>query len=106
MKKRTKNDYTTEFKDQAVSLVLKSDKTTTQIAQDLGVTGTPLYSSINSKKASKPQGDEEIGEQLFDELKRLKKELAEVKEQRDLLKKQRRTSRKARREVRLDGSAQ
>lgn len=87
MKKRTKNDYTTEFKEQAVSLVLKSEKSTAQIARDLGVTGTTLYSWVNSKKAAKPEEDEATNEQLFDELKRLKKELAEVKEQRDILKK-------------------
>ncbi len=87
MKKRAKKDYTTEFKDRAVSLVLKSDKSTAQIARDLGVTGTTLYSWVNSKKTANVQEDGTTNEQLFDELKRLKKELAEVKEQRDILKK-------------------
>ena len=87
MKKKTKNDYSKEFRDQAVSMVLKSDKPTAQIARQLGVTGTTLYSWVKNKKASKPQDDEVTNEQLFDELKRLKKELAEVKEQRDILKK-------------------
>ena len=40
MKKKTKNDYSKEFRDQAVSMVLKSDKPTAQIARELGVTGT------------------------------------------------------------------
>ena len=87
MKKRTKQDYTTEFKEQAVSLVLKSDKSTAQIARDLGVTGTTLYSWVNSKKTTKIQDDGTTNAELFDELKRVKKELAEVKEQRDILKK-------------------
>ena len=87
MKKRSKSDYTTEFRDQAVALVLKSEKSTAQIARDLGVTGTTLYSWVNSKKTSSIKDDGKTNEQLFDELKRLKKELAEVKEQRDILKK-------------------
>ena len=86
MKKRTKNDYTTEFRDQAVSLVLKSNKPTAQIARDLGVTASTLYVWVNSKKTPNDK-DGTTNEQLFDEVKRLKKELAEVKEQRDILKK-------------------
>ena len=50
MKKRTKKDYTTEFRNRAVSMVLKSDKSVAQIARDLGITGTTLYSWVNSKK--------------------------------------------------------
>ncbi|MBV1880903.1 MAG: transposase [Pseudomonadales bacterium] len=57
MTKRTKKDYTTEFKDRAVSLVLKSDKPTAQIARDLGVTGTTLYSWVNNKKRTHVQED-------------------------------------------------
>ena len=87
MKKRTKKDYTTEFRNRAVSMVLKSDKSVAQIARDLGITGTTLYSWVNSKKTASVGDDVVTNEQLLDELKRLKKELAEVKEQRDILKK-------------------
>ena len=86
MKKRMRKDYTTEFRNRAVSMVLKSDKFVAQIARDLGVTGTTLYSWVNNKKTANVQEDGTTNEQLFDELKRLKKELAEVKEQRDILK--------------------
>lgn len=86
-KKRPKIDYTTEFKERAVSLVLKTDKSTAQVARDLGVTGSTLYSWVNSMKVSSVQENGTTNEQLFDELKRLKKELADVKEQRDILKK-------------------
>ena len=58
-----------------------------QIARDLGVTGTTLYSWVKNMKVSNVQEDGTTNEQLFDELKRVKKELAEVKEQRDILKK-------------------
>ena len=87
MKKRTKKDYTTEFRNRAVSMVLKSDKSIAQIARDLGVTGTTLYSWVNKNKTANTEEDGTTNEQLFGELKKLKRELAEVKEQRDILKK-------------------
>ena len=87
MSKRTKQDYTTEFRNRAVSMVISSEKTTAQIAKDLGMNVTTLYSWVSAAKLSDSKVDEPNSEQLFDELKRLKKELAEVKEQRDILKK-------------------
>jgi len=70
--KRTKKEYTTEFRERAVGMVISSDKSTVQIAKEKSV------AVVNNEPSN---------EQLFDELKRLKKELAEVKEQRDILKK-------------------
>ena len=66
MKKRTKKDYTTEFRNRAVSRVLKSDKSIAQIARDLGVTGTNLYSWVNNRKTANAQEDGTTNEQLFD----------------------------------------
>lgn len=87
MSKRTKQDYTTEFRSRAVSMVISSEKTTAQIAKDLGMNVTTLYSWVSTAKSSESAVEEPNNAQLFDELKRLKKELAEVKEQRDILKK-------------------
>ncbi len=87
MSKRTKQDYTTEFRNRAVSMVISSEKTTAQIAKELGMNVTTLYSWINKEKSSNPTQDQPSNAQLFDELKRVKNELAEVKEQRDILKK-------------------
>jgi transposase len=87
MSKRTKQDYTTEFRNRAVSMVISSEKTTAQIAKELGMNVTTLYSWINKEKSSNSTQDQPSNAQLFDELKRVKKELAEVKEQRDILKK-------------------
>lgn len=85
--KRAKTKYTTEYKDRAVRMVISSEKSTIQIAKDLGIKTTTLYAWVN--KANSPNAQEvgQTNEQMFDELKRLKKELAEVKEQRDILKK-------------------
>jgi transposase len=87
MSKRVKKKYTTEFKDEAVKMVISSEKSTPQIAKDLGIKATTLYSWVSSAKLSKVEDKEQTNEQLFDEIKRLKKELKEAKEQRDILKK-------------------
>ena len=69
-------------------MVISSEKSAAQIAKDLGIKATTLYAWVNKSKTAKPQvGSDQTNEQLFDELKRLKKELSEVKEQRDILKK-------------------
>jgi transposase len=87
MKKRIKQEYTTEFRERAIKMVISSDKSTAQIAKDLGLKGSTLYSWMNKAKSDNVEDIGKNNEQLFDELKRLKKELAEVKEQRDILKK-------------------
>ena len=87
MKKRIKTKYNTEFKERAVKMVISSEKSTSQIAKDLGLNGSTLYSWINKTKLETGESRDRNNEQLFNELKRLKKELAEVKEQRDILKK-------------------
>ena len=68
-------------------MVISSDKSTTQIARDLGIKTTTLYSWVNKIKSADVAISEQSSEQMFDELVRLKKELKEVKEQRDILKK-------------------
>ena len=87
MSKRTKREYTTEFKERAVNLVISSEKSIAQIARDLGMKEGTLYTWIDKAKSTNDQTPCKSNEQLFDELKRVKKELAEVKEQRDILKK-------------------
>jgi len=87
MSKRTKQDYNKEFRQRAVRMAISSDKPTAQIARELGVKVTTLYSWINKKKDSEKSNDEISKAELFDELNRLKKELSDVTEQRDILKK-------------------
>jgi len=85
--KRSKQDYSKEFKQSAVKMVVSSAKSTAQIARELGVKTTTLYSWVNKEKDDEVTKEEVTKAELFDELKRLKKELADVKEQRDILKK-------------------
>ncbi len=87
MSKPDRTEYNTEFRERAVNMVIRSDKSIAQIARDLGVKKPTLYSWVNKVKMDKVKDSNLNTEELFDELKRVKKELAEVKEQRDILKK-------------------
>lgn len=87
MSKRAKQDYNKEFRQRAVRMAISSDKSTAQVARELGVKVTTLYSWVNKEKDTEKSNDEVSKAELFDELKRLKRELADVKEQRDILKK-------------------
>ncbi len=87
MNKTVRTEYNTEFKDRAVNMVIRSDKSIAQIARDLGIIKSTLYAWVNKAKVSKIEDNELTAEELFAELKRVKNELAEVKEQRDILKK-------------------
>ena len=80
------NIYTSEFRESAVKLALESDQPITQTARDLGVNPNTIHTWIN--KYSKPKSPvERTDEHIYDEVKRLKKELVRVTQERDLLKK-------------------
>jgi transposase len=78
--------YSAEFKESAVKLAIESEQSMARTAKELGITKTTLYSWVN--KYSKPKESiMRTDEHLYDELKRLKKELVRVTQERDLLKK-------------------
>lgn len=86
MTKEKARAYKSEFKESAVKLAIESKRPIAQTAKELGITKTTLYTWVD--KYSKPKGiimSED--EHLYDELKRLKKDLARVTQERDLLKK-------------------
>jgi transposase len=86
MTKTKRNLYQSEFKESAVKLAIGSGKPIAQTAKELGVSKTNLYSWVDKYSRPKevmPRTDEH----LYDELKRLKKDLAKVTQERDLLKK-------------------
>ena len=88
MSKEKPNTYTAEFRASAVKLANESDKPISQVAQDLGVNVNTLHTWIG--KYSLPKDSNKVvrtDEHLYDELKRLKKEVARLTEERDLLKK-------------------
>ncbi|GFY74153.1 transposase and inactivated derivative [Trichonephila inaurata madagascariensis] len=75
--------YPAEFKESTI-IVIESKQTFTQIARELGITKY-VINWVN--KYSKPKEVMRNDEELYDELKRLKKELDKVTQERDLLKK-------------------
>ena len=78
--------YMAEFKESAVKLAIDSKRPVAQIAKELGITKTTLYTWVD--KYSRPKElMMRTDEHLYDELKRLKKELTIVTQERDLLKK-------------------
>lgn len=88
MSQEKSNIYTAEFRASAIRLANESDKPITQVAKDLGINANTLHTWIG--KYSRPKENDKrvrTDEHLYDELKRLKKEVARLTEERDLLKK-------------------
>ncbi len=81
------NSYTSEFKESAVKLAIESDQPIAATARDLGVNVNTLHTWISKYSKPKQQLAETTDEHIYDENKRLKKELARVTQERDLLKK-------------------
>ncbi len=80
------NTYSSEFKESAVKLALESDQSIAQTSRDLGVNSSTLHTWISQYTKPKVNTDR-TDEPIYDENKRLKKELAKVIQERDLLKK-------------------
>jgi transposase len=80
--------YTAEFRESAVKLANDSDKPIAQTARDIGVNENTLHTWIS--KYSRPVENAKAvrtDDHLYEELKRLKKEVAQLTEERNLLKK-------------------
>jgi transposase len=80
--------YAAEFKESAVKLANESAKPIAQTARDIGVNENTLHTWIS--KYSRPVENTKsvrTDEHLYEELKRLKKEVAQLTEERNLLKK-------------------
>ena len=79
--------YTAEFRESAVKLANESDKPIAQTARDLGINENTLHTWI-SKYSRLVENTKAVrtDEHLYEELKRLKKEVAQLTEKRSLLK--------------------
>ncbi len=88
MSEKKSKTYTAEFKASAVKLAVESDQPVTETASDLGVNVNTLHTWIGKyhrpKTSSKAQKNDE---HVYDELKRLRKEVARLKEEHAILKK-------------------
>lgn len=81
--------FTTEFKHEAVKLVLERGMTVSQAAKDLGLHQNVLRAWVRDAKANGKQAFPGRGKQRPDdaEVARLRRELAKVQTERDILKK-------------------
>ncbi len=78
--------YTSEFRESAVKLALDSDQPVAKTAKELSINVNTLHTWIN--KYSQPTVvAKRTDEHIYDEIKRLKKELSRMTQERDLLKK-------------------
>jgi transposase len=83
---RAKPQYPPQFKAEAVQLVQSSGRSISQIAKDLGVSGTSLRNWV--KQAQIDQGEREgLTTEEREELRRLRRENRVLKQERDFLKK-------------------
>jgi transposase len=81
------NTYSREFKESTVKLAKESGKPIAQTARELGIKVSTLYSWVEKYSRNSKEKPEEREENIYDEVKRLKKELTRVTMERDLLKK-------------------
>ena len=84
---QAKQKHTAEFKENAVKRANESSNVA-ETARELGVKENTLYNWVYQySHSSKPDKPVRTDDHLYDELKRLKKDVARLTEERDLLKK-------------------
>ena len=88
MSEKKSKTYTAEFKESAVKLAVESGQPVTNTARDLGVNTSTLHTWIAKYHRPKAAGKaEKNDEHVYDELKRLRKEIVRLKEEHSILKK-------------------
>ena len=83
--KRTHKQYTKDFKEEAVALVLQQGYSVTQAAKSLGIGASMLYKW--KEKIEAQRNGVALVEDERDELKRLRKEVKELRMEKEILKK-------------------
>jgi transposase len=86
-KRRSRRQFTDEFKAGAVRLVIEEGKTVGAAARDLDLTETALREWVRRAQADRTKGRTSLTTSEREELTRLRKELRIVTEERDILKK-------------------
>ena len=91
-KVRKNRNYTKEFKDKAVELVLRGESTLSQVSRDLGISGGNLHRwkqeyLARLDETSSSEKDGHRPSDLLAENEQLRKQLRYIEEQRDILKK-------------------
>jgi len=84
---RQRREFTPEYKDEAVKLVVNTGRPVAVVARELGVKEQTLGRWVNLQKARQDAGDGALSEPERVELARLRKENSELKLDRAFLKK-------------------
>ncbi|WP_104125812.1 transposase [Cryobacterium sp. Y57] len=84
---RSRRDFTPEYKDEAVKLVVTTGKAVATVARELGINEATLGRWVMAFKARNETGQAEVTESERAELLRLRKENADLKMDRAFLKK-------------------
>lgn len=84
---RQRREFTPEYKDEAVKLVINTGRPVAAVARELGVKEQTLGRWVNLFKSRQDAGDGALSETEQAELARLRKENSELKMDRAFLKK-------------------
>ncbi|WP_104198529.1 transposase [Cryobacterium sp. Y29] len=84
---RSRRDFTPEYKDEAVKLVVTTGRAVATVARELGINEATLGHWLTAFKARNETGQAEVTESERAELLRLRKENADLKMDRAFLKK-------------------
>ena len=85
--RRPRRQFSDEFKDGAVRLVLDEEKTVGAVARELDLTPSALGGWVRQARADRTKGKSGLMKEEREELARLRKENRELRLERDLLKK-------------------
>lgn len=85
--RRRRRQFSDEFKDGAVRLVLDEGKTVGAVARELDLTASALGLWVQQARAERTKGKSGLMKEEREELTRLRKEVRELRLERDLLKK-------------------
>src|SRR5215204_5960265 len=86
-RRRVRRQFSEEFKDGAVRLVLDEGKTIGAVARELDLTASALSLWVRHARAERTKGKSGLMKEEREELTRLRKEVRELRLERDLLKK-------------------
>ena len=84
---RSRREFTPEYKDEAVKLVLTTGRAVATVARELGINEATLGRWVTAFKARNETGQTEVTESERVELLRLRKEVVDLKLDRAFLKK-------------------
>lgn len=83
----TRREFTPEYKDEAVRLVVNTSRPVAVVARELGIVEQTLGNWVKAYRVRHEVGDEALSEEERAELVRLRKEVSELRLDRAFLKK-------------------